>query len=195
MLAGIGFVFGCLWLWVGWQAFQDNQLMGVFGIITIVMLVLLAFGLLSTPPYRRKVKQPLEEDLRNDRKIQKTGSILRIESAGKYNSNIVFIENGSTDTEVFVFNTLFSEVLIPGRELILDYSPSARIILHARLLVPLTAAEITERKRSDDTTFIAAISIPCIILLVMGWVFGMLLPFVIICVLTVIIALLIKWKK
>lgn len=195
ILAGIGFVFSFFWVLVGWEAFHNEQLMEVFGIITIVMLILLAFGLLTTPGYQRKVKQPLEEDIRNNQKIQKSGTILRIESAGRYNSNIVFLENGSTDTETFIFNPLFAAELIPGREVILDYSPCARIILDAHLLIPLTAEEITLRKESDDTAFIAAISMPCVILLVMGWIFDMLLPFTISCVLTVVIALLIKWKK
>jgi hypothetical protein len=155
-------------------------------------MVLLIFGLITTPSYKRKIKQPLEEDIRKNRKIQKTGTILRIESAGRYNDNIIFLENGSPHPEVFVFNSRFSEVLIPEREIILYYSPRARVILNARLVVPLTTEEIEKKKKTDDTALIAAISIPCIILLGLGWMFDMLLPFAIICLLSVIIIWLIK---
>jgi hypothetical protein len=186
MLVALGLIFGNLWFWTGWEASHDEQLIPVFAIITLVVLVLMIFGWLSTPAYKRKVKQPLEEDIQKNQKIQKTGTILRIESAGRYNDNIIFIENGSPDEEAFVFNSRFSEVLIPGREINLDYSPCTRVVLDARLLIPLTTEEIKERKKTDDSALIVAISIPCIILLGLGWMFDMLLPFAIICFLCVI---------
>lgn len=192
MLIGIGSMFGAFWLWVGWEALHDEQLISVFAIITVVVLVLAIFGWLTTPPYKRKIKQPLQEDLQKNQKIQKTGTILRIERADRYNDNIVFQENGNPDPELFVFNSRFAKVLIPEREIILDYSPCARVILYARLVVPLTVEEVAEREKADNSTLIAAISIPCVILLVMGWMFDLLLPFVIICFLTVIITLLVK---
>ena len=192
MLMTLGFVFGTFWLWTGWEALHDEQLISVFSIITVVVLVLMIFGWISTPSYKRKVKQPLEEDIKKNQKIQKAGIMLRIESAGRYNSNIVFQEDGSSEQEMFVFNIRFSEVLLPGREIILDYSPCTRVILYARLLVPLTTEEIKERKRTDDSALIAAIGIPCIILLGLGWMFDMLLPFGIICFLSVIIIWLVK---
>jgi fatty acid desaturase len=192
MLIGIGLMFGAFWLWTGWECLHDEQLVSAFSIITVVVLVLLVFGLISTPRYKRKIKQPLEEDIRKNQKIQKTGMILRIESAGRYNDNIIFLENGSTDSEVFVFNSKFSEALIPEREIILDYSPCARVILDVRLLVPLTTEEIQEKKKTDDTALIAAICIPCIILLGMGWMFHLFLPFAIICFVSVIIIWVVK---
>lgn len=192
MLIGIGSMFGAFWLWVGWEALHDEQLISVFAIVTVVVLVLVIFGWLTTPQYKRKVKQPLQEDIQKNQKIQKTGTILRIDRADRYNDNIVFQENGNPDTELFVFNSRFAKVLIPEREVILDYSPCARVILYARLAVPLTAEETTERKKADDSALIAAISIPCVILIVMGWMFDLLLPFVIICFLTVIITWLVK---
>lgn len=192
MLIAIGGAFSSFWLWAGWEFLHDEQLISAFGIITIVVMVLMIFGLITTPRYKRKIKQPLEEDIRKNQKIQKTGTVLRIESAGRYNDNIIFLENGSRDPEVFVSNSRFSEVLIPEREIILDYSPCARIILDIRLVVPLTPEERKEKKKTDDTTLIAAISIPCIILLGLGWVFHLLLPFAIICLLSVIIIWIIK---
>jgi hypothetical protein len=192
MLITIGAVFGAFWLWVGWECLHDEQLRNVFSIITVIMLVLLTFGLISTPRYKRKVKQPLQEDIQQNQKIQKTGVILRIESAGRYNDNIIFLENGSTDPEVFVFNSKFSAVLIPEKEIILDHSPAARIVLNAQLLVPQTAEEIAERKESDNNALIAATGIACIILLGLGWMFNLLLPFVIICFVCVIVILLVK---
>jgi hypothetical protein len=188
----IGVIFGAFWLWVGWEYLHDEQLVSAFTIITVVVMVLLIFGLISTPRYKRKIKQPLEEDIRKNQQIQKTGTILRIESAGRYNDNIIFLENGSTDPEVFVFNSKFSEALIPEREIILDYSPCARVILDVRLLVPLTREEIKEKKKTDDTALIAAISIPCIILLGLGWMFHLFLPFAIICFVSVIIIWVVK---
>jgi hypothetical protein len=196
MLIAIGVVFGVFWLWAGWEFLHDEQLISVFGIVTVVVMVLMIFGLITTPLYKRRIKQPLEEDIRKNQKIQKTGTVLRIESAGRYNDNIVFLENGSTDQEVFVFNSRFSEALIPEREIILDYSPCTRVILYARLFVPLTTEEIKERKKTDDSALIAAIGIPCIILLGLGWMFDMLLPFAIICFLCVIISgVIITWGR
>lgn len=196
MLMGIGLVFGNLWFWVGWEASREETLIPVFAIITLVVLVLVIFGWLTTPAYKRNVKQPLEEDIQKNQKIQKTGTILRIESAGRYNNNIVFQENGNPDPEKFVFNSRFSEALLPGREIILDYSPCTRVILYARLQVPLTTEEIKERKKKEDNTLIAAISITCMTLLGLGWMFDMLLPFVIICFLCVIITVLIvAWGR
>ena len=111
---------------------------------------------------------------------------------GNYNSNIIFLENGSTDPEVFLHNSKFSAILIPEKEIILDYSHVARILLNVQLVVPQTAEEIAQRKESDNNALIAATGIACIILLGSGWMFDLLVPFAIICFVVVVFIWLMK---
>jgi hypothetical protein len=166
MLITIAAIFGTMWLWLGYTSLHDESLRFVLYIITGFLLILVLFGYLSIPAYKRKVKQPLEADLQYNQKIQQTGSILRLESAGKYNSNIVFQERGTTDTKLLPYNLKFAGVLIIGKPIILEYTPGARIILHAQLVVPLTAEEIITKEKYDKYVLIGAILIACIILLI-----------------------------
>jgi hypothetical protein len=170
MLITIGAVIGVGWLWLGYTSLQDEELRFVFYLITGFVLILVLFGGFALPAYRRKVKVPLETDLLNDQKIRKTGKMLSLESAGKYNSNIVFQENGSTDTELLPYNLKFAEVLVIGRHIIIEYTPAAKLIVHAAFVVPLTEEELIAKKKGDRYVLIAVISVVCILMLIIFWI-------------------------
>lgn len=191
MLIGLAILFGSLWIWTGWEALHDTQLVDVFVIITIVVVALLAFGWLSTPIYRKKTALPLEQDILQNQKICKTGIIIAIERENKYNNRIIFQEHGESGTEKFILNDRFPDLYVLNREISLQHTPHSRLILQAQLLTPFTDEEVVKQKREEVLEFISALLLPGIILFVMGWWFNMLAIFMVIYAITVILMVLV----
>lgn len=194
MLMGIAIVLGSLWIWIGWEAIQDEQIAEVFILITIVVVVLSAFGWFSTPRYRKKTVLPLEKDLLQNQKICKTGIIIAIEKENKYNSRIIFREQEQAATETFIINDRFPDLYVLNREIYIEHSPHARFILAARLLVPFTDEEVTKQKKEEFTGFVGALLLPGVLMLLMGWLFKILPLLMIVYSITVVIAMLFFWN-
>ncbi len=175
MLTGLVITFGSLWIWLGWEAWHDHSLAETFGIISVVILVLAVFGGWSTPVYRKRHALPLENDLAQNQKICKTGLILAIERENKYTNRIIFREHGQTATEVFILNDDFRDLYHLNREITLAHTPQARMIVHARLIVPFTEEEIKEQKKEAIVNLVGIFILLGILMVGMGWLFDLLL--------------------
>jgi hypothetical protein len=196
MLICLAVFIGSIWIWTGWEALYDTHLINIFIIITIVVVVLLAFAWFSTPIYRKKTALPLEKDLLQNKKICKTGIVIAIERENKYNNRIVFQEQGQIGTEVFTLNDRFPDLYVLNREIYLEHSPEARLILQARLLVPFTEEEAKQMSRQERIDTIAVFMLVGIITLAIGWYFNLLLfMFIIYLVVIGVISGFIWWDK
>jgi hypothetical protein len=174
MLMGLAIVLGTMWIWVGWEAMHDEQIVEVFIIVTMVVAVLFFFGWFTTPIYKRKTVLPLEQDLSQNQKMCKTGIVIAIERENKYNSRIVFQELGQAVTEIFILNDRFPDLYVLNREIYLEHSLHTRFILEARLLVPFTEAEVIEQNKQERIQTIAIFMVVGIIMLGIGWLFNLL---------------------
>jgi hypothetical protein len=177
-LIGTAGVFGGLWLWIGWLALYHHDVGQIFFIFTCMLVVMLASGWWVTSVYQTKTAAPLEQDIREDRKIQKIGHIIRIKWFNKYSQKLIFQTLGQTDTEEFVLNSRIyhvdGDMLILGREVELEYTPHARFLLSLRLLVPLTSEEVKQRQLEEQmniTDRMPMFILLGIFLLEMGWLF------------------------
>lgn len=202
MLISFGLVFLFAWLWMGWivhfnPKIKDPGDQGLSGFFLFFSCALAFVGLLAgltTRAYRKRVAMPLAQDLREACKVRKIGTLVAIKSAGKYTSKLVFKSNRAMEVEDFVIQggTHFSgDGLIPGREISLEHTPHARILLQVRFLVPLTLEQEEQQRATQWYGVVFVCVLVGVLTLSAGWFFNLLflslvvyLLFLGICILT-----------
>jgi hypothetical protein len=157
MLISFGLVFLFAWLWMGWivhfnpklKTPVDQGLSGFFLFFSCALAVIGLLAALTTRAYKKRVAMPLAQDLREARKVRKIGTLVAIESAGENTSKLVFKSNSAMEVEDFIIQkgTHFSDDgLNRGREILLEHTPHARILLQVRFLLPLTLEQEEQQK-------------------------------------------------
>jgi len=183
ILIGFGLIFLAAWFLLSWLVYfskppvtvdQDSflflsYLIGGMGLLTGVI----------TQLYRKRVAMVLMQDCREGRKVRKVGHIVEIKSAGRYSTQLVFKTKNSSEVKDFIIQhprPHFSyDDLIPGREIILEYTPHFRQLLVLSSSIPLTLEEKKQLRSRQWTGFIRVSLLINIVNVSAGWFFERLL--------------------
>jgi hypothetical protein len=198
MLIGMAVVFGSLWLWLAWKTWQDPQeLLGVFVGITVGLLVLLTFGLLSVPIYRRKTALPLEKDLEEGKKVRVIGRINAIEHTGKYTDKMILQPQDGSKAKEFFIRWGVTEVSYQAfhlkKDIEIEYTLHTKTLLRVALLEPITNTEQKEYNKNERVTIAVVFVFVGMIMLGIGWLVNLLPLFTVLYCVTVALMVVVFW--
>jgi hypothetical protein len=174
----IGFHF--LWMFMAWASLADG--MGPGWTVVAFLTFLLAVTATYDVFYKKKKPTPWQLDLGENRKIQETGQIISLYSR-KYTTYVVFRSRENHITKEFSIpnkthyleiNHQIRQAYDTKKEIEIEYTPHAQLVLRAGLVVPLTPEE---EKEQQITNRIAAVIFSVLFsafVLYIGWLFDIL---------------------
>jgi hypothetical protein len=183
MLIVSAVIFGGACCWLGWEAIHDKELMESLGICTVVLLVLIAFAVLTVRHTRKQIDAPIAKDLAAGIKIFAVGQVIDIKHVGEYNSILVFASNDGQTKEFNLTMKMLKEchdALIVGKEVAVEYSPHRLFLFSVKLVSPLSAEEIAARHIEETNALTSTLIIVSALAIGIGWYLDIVIPMLII---------------
>ena len=126
-----------------------------------------------TTQYVARTVRPLRLDLAEGQKRVAAGTISGLQTAGKYETELIFQPRSGGNPATFrllpAAQRRSGNVFITGREAWAEYTPHAWLLLQLRLVVPLAPAEIVQQQAKEKEALGAVLLLVGLLVLGLGW--------------------------